>query len=274
MPMYMDVHHNLTGAKPEEVYQAHMRDLEVQKKYGVHYHTYWFNEGAGRVFCLVDAPSADAAIAVHREALGFIADEIIEVDPGSVDAYLQVDRAQFPDPQRIEGGFDTAFRAIMFTDMEDSTGVSERLGDDVAVEQVRQHDTVVRACLDAHHGVQVKHTGDGVMASFQSVARAVECAIAIQRALTNQREVSGRAAPRVRVGLSAGEPVAAHRDLFGAAVNLARRACDHAAPGEILVTNVIRELCIGKAFPFVDRGTATLKGFSEAVRLFEVDWRP
>lgn len=272
MPLYMDVHHNLVGAKPEDVADAHTRDMEVEKTYGVHYHTYWFNEAEAKVFCLMDAPSTDAAIAVHRDAHGLLADEIIEVNGTTVDEFLQVDHAQYP--QRIEGHLDTAIRTIMFTDMEDSTGVSARLGDAVAVEHVRQHDAIINACLDAHRGIRVKHTGDGVMASFQSVARAIECTMAIQRALANQSDVSARLPLRVRIGLSAGEPVAQDRELFGAAVNLAKRACDHADPGQILVTSVVRDLCIGKAYPFVDRGDASLKGFSEPVRLFEVDWRP
>ena len=273
MPLYMDVHHNLTGAKPEDVAQAHTRDLAVQEQYGVHYHTYWFNEDAGRVFCLMDAPSRDAAIAVHREAHGLLADEIIQVNGGAIDAFLQVNPALYPDPQRAEGKFDTAFRTIMFTDMEGSTAMSDRLGDAAAVEHVRQHDDIIRGRLAECGGVEVKHTGDGIMASFQSVARAVECTIAIQRALANHNDANVQIPLRVRIGMSAGEPVAEHQDLFGAAVNLAKRACDHGDAGQILVTNVVRDLCIGKTFSFIDRGDATLKGFAEPVRLFEVDWR-
>ena len=83
MPLYMDVHNKVDGLTAEAVAGAHQRDLEVQEKHGVNYLKYWFDEGTGKVFCLVDAPDADAAIAVHREAHGLLADDITEVQEGS-----------------------------------------------------------------------------------------------------------------------------------------------------------------------------------------------
>lgn len=82
MPLFMDVHHHVDGLTKEAVAGAHKRDLEVQKKYGVDYKQYWFDEGSGKVFCLVEAPDKDAAMKVHKEAHGLIADEIIEVQQG------------------------------------------------------------------------------------------------------------------------------------------------------------------------------------------------
>ncbi|MFQ5814744.1 MAG: DUF4242 domain-containing protein [Anaerolineae bacterium] len=83
MPLYMDVHKNVEGLTAEGVAGAHKADLEVQGKHGVNYLRYWFNEAAGAVFCLVDAPNKEAAAAVHREAHGLLADEITEVSEGS-----------------------------------------------------------------------------------------------------------------------------------------------------------------------------------------------
>ena len=82
MPGFMDVHHHVEGLTGEAVAGAHQRDLEVQDKYGVNYVQYWYDEGTGKVFCLVDAPDKEAAIAVHREAHGLLADEITEVKEG------------------------------------------------------------------------------------------------------------------------------------------------------------------------------------------------
>jgi hypothetical protein len=82
MPLFMDIHHKVDGLTGEAVAGAHARDLEVQGKYGVKYLNYWFDEATGRVFCLVDAPSKEAAAAVHREAHGLVADEITEVKEG------------------------------------------------------------------------------------------------------------------------------------------------------------------------------------------------
>jgi Protein of unknown function (DUF4242) len=83
MPLFMDVHNRVEGLTADAVAGAHRRDLEVQEKYGVHYQRYWFDEGSGRVFCLVEAPDAEAAVAVHREAHGLVADDITEVREGN-----------------------------------------------------------------------------------------------------------------------------------------------------------------------------------------------
>ena len=83
MPLYMDTHEHIEGLTAEGVAQAHEADLQTQAKYGVNYRRYWFNEQTGKVFCLVDAPTKEAAIAVHREAHGLVADEISEVTEGA-----------------------------------------------------------------------------------------------------------------------------------------------------------------------------------------------
>ena len=83
MPLFMDTHGHIEGLTAEAVAQAHEADLKAQEKYGVKYLRYWFDDKAGKVFCLVEAPNKEAAIAVHREAHGLVADEIIEVKEGS-----------------------------------------------------------------------------------------------------------------------------------------------------------------------------------------------
>ena len=83
MPLFMDVHHHVEGLTAEAVAGAHQADLATQEKYGVKYLKYWFDEGSGKVFCLVEAPNKEAAEAVHREAHGLVADEIVEVQAGS-----------------------------------------------------------------------------------------------------------------------------------------------------------------------------------------------
>jgi len=273
--MFMDVHDDLGDATPEDVAADHARDLQVQEKYGVHYMTYWLNDSQGRVFCLVEAPSIDAAVSCHREAHGLIPGNVIEVMPPSVGQFMGDWEASVPSRATVAGPGsepDSGLRAIMYTDLECSTDVSTNLGDDAAMAVIHAHNIVVRDALATHGGLEVKHTGDGLMASFQSVSRAVECTISIQRDMVEAgREDPSRVA-RVRVGLSAGEPVTEHGDLFGATVNLAARICGHAMPSQILVSNTVRDLAIGKGFPFLDRGSIALKGFPEPVRLFEVSW--
>ena len=83
MPLFMDVHEHVEGLTADAVAHAHEADLKTQGKYNVDYRRYWFDEGTGKVFCLVEAPSKEAAIAVHREAHGLVADELIEVKEGA-----------------------------------------------------------------------------------------------------------------------------------------------------------------------------------------------
>ncbi len=130
---------------------------------------------------------------------------------------------------------------------------------------------MVREALKAHGGSEVKTMGDGFMASFSSATKALECAIAMQRAFAEHNE----SAPEpilVRVGLNAGEPIAEDDDLFGTAVNEAARITAAAKGGEILASDVVRQLAKGKDFLFADRGEANLKGFDEPVQLYELKW--
>jgi class 3 adenylate cyclase len=160
---------------------------------------------------------------------------------------------------------------ILFTDVQGSASLTERLGDAKAWELLLAHERIVREALRAHGGSEVKSLGDGFMASFSSVTRACECAIAMQRAFAHHSE-SAEEPIRVRIGLNAGEPIVGERDLFGTAVIMAARIAATAQAGEILVSNVVKELAEGKGFLFSDRGAVELRGFEEPVRLHEVRW--
>lgn len=275
MPLYMDLHTLEPGVTARDLALAHLKDLETQLKYGVKYSRYWFDPDRCKAFCLVEAPNVDAAVAVHREAHGLVADKIIPVASLSVEEMLGAfEEPQFWKPDSSEPPpAESAFRAILFTDMEGSTAQTQRLGDAAAMEPLRKHNAIVRECLANHRGTEVKTMGDAFMASFASVVGAVQCAIAIQGALATYNEENPDVSLRVRIGLSAGEPVSEGNDFFGAAVQMAARACAQAEPTQILVPNVVRELCIGKGFSFTDRGEAALKGFADPVRVYEVKWQ-
>src|SRR5206468_10778125 len=88
MPTYIDVHEIPGGVSADDVAKAHAHDVKVEGKYGVHYHKYWVNESAGKIFCLCEAPSAEAAMQVHREAHGLVAEKIIQVEPEVADLFL------------------------------------------------------------------------------------------------------------------------------------------------------------------------------------------
>ena len=164
------------------------------------------------------------------------------------------------------------FRTILFSDVEGSTTLTQRLGDAKARELLREHERMVREALKAHGGSEVKTMGDGFMASFSSATKALECAIAMQRAFAEHNE-SAEEPIKVRIGLNAGEPIAEDKDLFGTAVNLAARICSQAEAGQILAPIVVRELAAGKQFMFADLGETELRGFEDPVRLYELRWR-
>jgi class 3 adenylate cyclase len=210
-----------------------------------------------------------AQLAVLEGASGGYAVEDWEAVLAAVDDFLgEAEEA----PAVAEPPAAGAFRTILFTDVEGSTALTERVGDAKAREVLRAHERIVREALQAHGGSEIKHTGDGIMASFPSATWAVESAIAMQRAFAEYNETADEPISMC-IGLNAGEPIAEEKDLFGTAVNMAARIAAEAEGGEILASDVVRQLVAGKGFLFSDRGEVELKGFEEAVRLCEVRWR-
>jgi len=173
---------------------------------------------------------------------------------------------------RVHAADSTAFRTILFTDLVGHTQMMNRLGDTRGREVLRQHERITRDVLRMHNGAEVKTMGDGFMASFSSVTKAVECAIALQQAF-NEWSRGADETLTVRVGLDAGEPIEDEGDLFGATVIMAARIAAKAGANEILVSDVVRGLCSGKGFLFAERGDFVPKGFEEPVRVFEIGWQ-
>lgn len=269
MPLYMDVHPGLGDATPDDVAAAHRRDLEVQGEYGVRFLSYWFaDDPTGKAFCLAEAPDADSLARCHKAAHGLMPHEVIEVGAPTLAQFMGFTDKDENDRVTVDGRPDTALRAIMFTDIEGSTAISTAHGDRAAIKLVRKHDAVVREALEAHGGRIVKHTGDGVFASFNSVLRAVESSIVIQGSTADVDPDGPNLA--VKIGLTVGEPVEDSEDLFGAAVNLAARICAHAGGGQTLASGTVRDLAIGKGIDFRSMGAIGLKGFPDPVPVYEV----
>jgi Protein of unknown function (DUF4242)/Adenylate and Guanylate cyclase catalytic domain len=266
MPLYMD-RHDLPDATAADLAAAHLRDLEVQDRFGVRFVTYWFEEEAGSGFCLVEGPDEEAVQAAHREAHGMLPSQVIEVDEAAVRGFFGRLNTHPPGEPYVE----SAFRAILFTDIVDSTGVTQRLGDRAAMRLLREHDSIVRTVLAQFGGTEVKHTGDGIMAAFASAFQAVGAAAQIQREL-HERDRAETEALHVRIGVAAGEPVTDQGDLFGAAVQQAARLCACAQPDCIVVSSGVHDLCRGKGIRFSDGGPIALKGFEEPIGHFEVKW--
>jgi class 3 adenylate cyclase len=276
VPHFIDIH-ELPGITSEIAAAEHIRDIDLQGPFAVNYSKYWLNEATGKLFCYCEAPNAEAAIEVHRLAHGDPAENLIEVTPELLELFLGT--AGFVDttgavmmsaPNGHE--HDTGTRSILFTDIVDSTGITQRLGDEAAMAILSVHDEIVRRALTDCGGREVKHTGDGIMAVFISCANAVRCAVQAQRELSHYVSDDIGESIRIRIGIAAGEPVGRNNDLFGATVQLAARLCAHAGATQILVSNAVADLCLGKRFRFEPVDPVTLKGFADEVSARLVIW--
>ncbi|HEX9786763.1 MAG TPA: nickel-binding protein [Candidatus Binatia bacterium] len=275
MPVYMDRHY-IEGATRHAVADAHQKDLALQDKYHVKFLTYWFDEMRCTAFCLIEAPNRETIERAHNDAHGSVPNEVLEVDTAVVDAFLG--RIKDPPPMDTlpektgEIPIEPGFRAIMFTDLKDSTLMTTLYGDAKALHLLHVHNALTRNALKAHRGREVKHTGDGIMASFAPASDAVGSAIAIQKSFAAYNKENPDTPLYLRVGLSAGEPIEEHGDLFGKTVQLAARLCALAEPGRILIDQVVLDQWTGNQLPLSDLGEVTPRGFDHAVRVYEVNW--
>ena len=257
--------HYLPDATAEQVARSHLSDVAMEAKYGVQFLAYWFDADSAEVFCLARAPRPDDMEAVHREAHGQIPNEIITVSEDNVFRFLgkinnPVDHTRITSP----------FRTILFTDLKGSTSLLHKVGESAYMVLLAEHDLIIRRALVASRGREVKHTGDGIMASFDDVAHALACAAAIQDGFDARTAGGGTPELRVRIGMAAGEPVDQNDDMFGSTVNLASRICDAAKAGRILVSELVGDLGTRKGFAFKEAEELVLKGFPGRNRVFEL----
>lgn len=272
MPHFMDIH-TVEGATLDDIVGAHNLDMKFAHQHDVTPLKYWFNPEAGKVFCLFEAPSAEATQCLHQKAHGLLAEKVIEVDPDLVGGFMgdaTINDGGAVIDAAADNKLDSAIRTILFTDIVDSTAMTSRHGDDAAMAMLEVHDRLVREALAANNGREVKHTGDGIMASFVSSASAVRAACQLIEKLEAHNKSDPAFPVTVRVGISAGEPVEQGQDLFGSSVQLAARLCAQADPGQVLVSNVVADLCMGKGLSFADAGDRELKGFAGPVHTHAV----
>lgn len=270
MPLFID-RHDVRDVTAKDVAEAHREDLRLQHNHACKAHTYWFDEGRGTAFCLIEAPNEAAVRALHQAAHGLLPSVIVEVDPSTVTSFLG--RVHDPPDAGTNPIREAGFRALMFTDMADSTHATNTLGDVRAHALLAKHNEIIRHALLKHEGREIDRAGDGFLTSFASVSQAVACAVAIQNAFASHNASATAEPMSVRIGLGAGEPLTDGSGLFGATVNLAARICAVATPGQILAARVVRELSSGKDYVFKTHGEVLLKGFPEPVELHEVSWR-
>lgn len=262
MPMFMD-RHDVPGATAKDVAEAHVADLEAAGKYDVQFLSYWFDAETGGVFCFAKAPSKDALAEVHSKSHGLIPNEIIDVAEDEVFKFL----GSVQDPKDASE-VSSPLRTILFTDIVSSTEILDAVGEAAFMEVLKTHDGIVRAALYRHRGREVKHTGDGILASFDSATDAVEGAIWIAKGFDTLLGDDGSPI-RVRVGMAAGRPVDRNDDIYGEAVVLASRLCGIAEAQQILAAASVREHT-DEVDVFIGPSLRTLKGFAEPVSVFEI----
>lgn len=251
--------HDVAGVTPEDTAAAHVSDLEIAGDFGVQFLSYWFDEDSQAVFCLARAPQSDAVTAVHEKSHGLIPAEIIEVAEDDVVRFL----GRVTDPKDASE-VSSPFRTVVFTDLDRSTELLNALGQSRFMLLLTEHDLILRKGLVRFKGREVKHTGDGIMAAFTDVARALSWCLAVRDEFDEREDMD------VRIGLAAGEPVDHNDDLYGPSVNLARRLCDATAAGHVLASDVVRELGVRAGFAFGPAQSRDLKGFPKTVSIFEL----
>lgn len=240
MPIYMDVH-IVPGVKAKDVAEAHQKDLLHQEEYGCRAITYWVDEKRESIFCLVEAPEKEAVQEMHNRAHGLIPSKIIEVSSSVVESFLG--RIYDPEnavttPNGLKVFVDPSFRILLITRINDLVLLQHQLGNEKANELTSRLNEVVRKNLSMQEGSEVEHAGPGFIISFESAARAIACALAIQKDLSKtEAEKLG-----FRMGINAGEPIEKSNQLFGDTIRFANYLCAAAGNSQIAIASKVKEL--------------------------------
>ena len=279
---------------------AEGRSLDAFNRFGL---TLYFC-GAGEYLAARDGMPPDTlreTLSTHVQLLGHTADmargfcanideylvnpkyfQMYEAGRGAVVSYLQdpdsgtgaSDAMEFwNEPASATATHDKEFVAVLFTDIVGSTALTQARGDDAAQLVVHAHNEVVRDALALHGGREIKHTGDGIMATFPQITSAVDGAVAIQQACQRANAADPELGLGICIGINAGEPIHEGGDIFGTPVQMAARVLSKAEGYEIAVSNIVREMCVGKSYSFAKKGDYELKGFEEPVPIFLTEWQ-
>jgi predicted ATPase len=207
----------------------------------------------------------ERALTLRLEAQGLAAVDVTT----SIDTVISAVESERPDIRSLASADGTV--TILFSDIEDSTLTTERLGDQRWLEVLRAHNALFREHVRAHGGYEVKNQGDGFMLAFPEPRQALDCAARIQRALA-ERELAAGERVRVRMGLHAGEAIREEGDFFGRSVILAARIAAQARGGEILVSSSLRERCSDTELSFDEGRELELKGLAGTHEVFRTHW--
>lgn len=221
-----------------------------------------------------EGPRRPGAPLVHVQAFAFWGSVVVR-SAGPRRPRVRAERVDRARRGAIEGpaSLTEGTVTLLITDVEDFTGLCERLGDARAQAVLAEHNTIVRTRAGEHGGREIKSLGDSFMLAFTSVSRALRCAADIQRDLDARAATDGAVPVRVRMGVHTGEALRDEDDLFGRSVIVASRIADHARGGEILVSSLVVDLAGGEpAFVFDEGRDVELKGLSRPQRVHALKW--
>jgi AraC-like DNA-binding protein len=263
MPIYMDVH-NVPGVKARNVAEAHRQDLLHQEEYGCNCMTYWIDEGRETVFCLIEAPSKDSVIAMHDKAHGLVPHKIIEVSSTVVESFL----GRIYDPEEavtnnegLKVFSDPSLRILLVTKTIDPVLLQYKLGAEKAKDLLNEQNKIIRKNLALYGGREVEHGGSGFIISFTSAAKAVSCALAIQK------EMPAASADTIgfKMSINSGEPIEKSNRLFGDTIHLAEHMCAIAKYFRVALASSVKELVAKDQFQHNGNNFLTLAPQDEAL---------
>lgn len=233
---------------------------EEAKRFALHYEEYLADPKQAKIF----AQGREGYLAWAKGSGSFegLANALIEWRQVAVEAPASADGAA--------GGERKELITVMFTDIVGSTEHSATYGDELHMQLIASHDRIVRAALGSFHGTEIKHLGDGIMASFASVADAVRAGLRVQTEVAEMLVPDPRLQLTIRIGINAGTPIRMGADLFGSTVQLAARLCSACPPGAVAASESVVQRFPDGASLFRTIGAKTLKGFPEPVPVFAV----
>lgn len=245
MPLFMDIH--LVGEiSVEDTRKAHLADLAVQEKYGVKYHQYWFNEKAGTVYCLMEGPDKESCEATHREANGFTACQITEVEGGMYDLFMgenqKVDHGLV---RRQNGEPDTGYRYILTLDI---LAITQNTGS-IDFDQLKLPKVPKKLALQTVNefsGKEVRTAGyDCIVAVFETAEKVLQCAHEIQKKLLKSNVDSAPGTNKIsfNMGISVGQPLTETEGFFEEAIRMSQRLCLIAGDKEIMTSRLFEDIC-------------------------------
>lgn len=254
MPIYMD-RHDVPGLTAMDVADGHQRDLKIQHKFNCRALTYWYDETREVAFCLIEAPRKEAVHHLHANAHGLIPNRIIEVESSVVEAFLgRIGNPEAMDAAETKELIGPAFRTILMTELKNGARLQSKLAPPDFNELLHRHNLIIRTAVRQHQGREVEYGDSGIMAAFNIVLNAIECALEIRSRFQHDNRQHADRAMHMAIGISTGDPVTKKEGIFGEAVEFGKRLCHIAGNDQIVISSSVRDYYKQKRFSHLQGG--------------------